>query len=147
MMKDYIQGIGKVVMTATNVKTGEVVNRWEKSNLVVTLGLTNLTKLLAGDVAGLPIAKIGVGSDGTAPALANTTLTNLFIKAISGYSYINATTVEFETTIEASEANGLTIREGGLFTTTPVLFSRVVRADLVKTNLIAVNIKWQIKFS
>lgn len=144
---DTIKGIGEVTMTVIDGATGNVLDCWVNKNLVVNLGLTNLTKLLAGDTTGKKITKIGVGTNGTNPTATDTALTGAFTKAISGYNLITQTTVEFEVTIDTTEANGMTIREGGLYNESDVLFSRVVRSALSKTSAIAVNIKWKIQFA
>lgn len=146
MRVECIKAKGSVIMDMLD-ENGQIVERWEKHNLVVALGLKNLSRLIAGDAAGEIVAEIGVGTSGTAPASSDTGLVNQFTKAISGYTFISDSVVQFETTIDAGEANGLTIREGGLFVAGTILFSRTVRSPIVKTGANALNIKWQIQFS
>ena len=94
---------------------GKILETLIEPNLVVTLGKTNLCKLMGGNVAGEKISQIAVGEGTAAPAAGDTgPLTNQFKKAFSGTTYPDANSVLFSWTLTTSEANGLSITEFGL---------------------------------
>jgi hypothetical protein len=116
-----------------------------ENNLVVTLGKTNLTKLLGGDAAGKKVEKISVGTNNTGTLVGDTAITGAFTKALLSVSYPSAQSVQFNFEIENGEANGMTIREFGLLNTDNVLFARKVRGtDIVKTSAIRLVGSWTI---
>lgn len=148
----------KVVVAKTNdrarILTGSVnIQVWENGfmtsmeeehNLVITVGKTNMTKLLGG-AGGFAITQIAVGEDGTPPVVGNTTLTNMFKKALIGVTYPDAQSAMFSFEILNAEANGLTIREFGLFDSNNVLFARKDRATpIIKTSAIRLVGTWKI---
>lgn len=114
-------------------------------NLVVTLGKTNIAKLLAGDVAGKAITQIAVGDSGIPAAVGDVAITNQFKKAVDSVTYPAVNKVMFNFDIDNSEANGLTIREFGLLNVSNVLCARKVRdTDIVKTIAIRLVGTWTI---
>ncbi len=122
-----------------------LIDRFIESNLVVTLGKTNITKLMGGDAAGTKISKIGVGTSGIATDVANTVLTGMFSKALDSVSYPDAQSVMFHFDIDNGEANGMSIREFGLLNDGNVLCARKIRdADIVKTIAIRLVGTWKI---
>lgn len=126
-------------------ENGKLVDTIVGNNLVVTLGKTNIAKLLGGDVSGLAITKIAVGTNGAATNVADNALTNMFSKAITSVSYPDANSIMFHFDIDNIDANGLTIREFGLLNSGDVLFARKVReAEIVKTNAIRLVGTWKI---
>lgn len=139
---------GIIAKGAVNIKVfqnGKLIDTIQENNLVVTLGKTNVAKLLGGDVAGKAITKIGVGENGVAPDVADNALTNSFVKDIDSATYPTANSVMFNFDIDNSEANGLTIREFGLLNVDGVLCARKVRtADIVKTIAIRLVGTWTI---
>lgn len=122
-----------------------LIDHIRETNLVVTLGKTNIAKLLGGDAAGTAITKIAVGEGGIATNVTDTTLTNSFSKAVDSASYPDVQSVMFHFDIDNSEANGLTIREFGLLNNNNILCARKVRdADIIKTNAIRLVGTWKI---
>lgn len=122
-----------------------LIERMQDDNLVVTLGKTNITKLLGGDSAGKAITKIAVGTNGTAPVVGNTTITGMFSKSLEGATYPDAQSVLFNFDIDNAEANGITIREFGLLNTDNVVFARKVRdTEIIKTSAIRLVGTWKI---
>jgi hypothetical protein len=116
-----------------------------EENLVVTLGKTNIAKLLGGDAAGKKIEKISVGTSGTTAAVGDTAITGAFTKAIDSVTYPDAQSAMFHFEITNAEANGMTIREFGLLNTDEILFARKVRdTDIVKTSAIRLVGTWTI---
>lgn len=140
---DSIKAVGAVFFEV--YKDDQLVSTVDDSNLVVNLGKKNVSRLLGGDVTGKAITQIGIGTNGADTALTDTTLTNLFKKAITSVSYPDAQSVRFEFDILADEGNGITIRELGLFDSSDVLFARKVRAgEIVKDSTVRIVGSWTI---
>lgn len=127
-------------------RNGKVVETFIEKNMVVLNGKTNLTKLLGGSAAGKKVTQISVGTNGTAPTLADTNITSAFTKNIDSVSYPDASSVQFAFTIDNAEANGMTIREAGLILEDNTMFARKVRADFAKTSANKLQGLWTIKF-
>lgn len=143
MMKNKILATGEVHICV--YENGRLINEIKESNLVVTLGLQNICRLMGGDAAGKKIEKISLGTNGTAPAAADAAITAPFVKAISSVSYPEQNSVLFSFEITNAEANGMTIREFGLLNTDNVLCARKVRTgEIAKTNAIALAGTWKI---
>jgi hypothetical protein len=146
-MKDGINARGDFSLQVLDAITGDCLEKFEEKNLVVSLGHSNIAKLLGGDVAGTAIAKIAVGTNGTAPALGDSSLTNMFSKPISGVAYPEANSVRFSWSIDATESNGITIREFGLLNAANTLCARKVRTDIVKTSAVRLVGTWKISIN
>jgi len=126
-------------------ENGKLIDRIHENNLVVTLGKTNIAKLLGGNAAGKAITQIAVGTSGVAATVADTTITTQFAKAIDSVDYTTPTSVTFNFDIDNAEANGLTIREFGLLNGDGVLCARKVRdTDIIKTDAIRLVGTWKI---
>lgn len=124
--------------------TGKLLEDYTDNNLVVTLGKTNVCKLLGGAVAGVKISKIAVGTGITDPAVTDTTLTGLVSKAIDSATYPDDNSVLFSWTLGTGDANGITITEFGLLNDNNVLCARKVRSGIVKTSAISIVGSWKI---
>lgn len=125
-----------------------LIDTISEHNLVVTLGHQNMAKLIGGDAAGKKIEKIGVGTSSAPPAPENTALTGPFIKAVGGATYPDTQSVLFSFDIDNAEANGMTIREFGLFSSDNVLCARKVRTgEIIKTSAIRLVGTWKLTFS
>lgn len=126
---------------------GRIIGRMNDDNLVVDLAKTGITRLLGGDTTNRPITKFAVGTNGTAPAAGDTTITNVFVKAVDGVSYPTASSVRFAFSLTDAEANGLAILEFGLLTAGNVLYARKVRASaLNKAADITISGTWTLSF-
>lgn len=116
-----------------------------ESNLVVTLGKTNITHLLGGNAAGKRISHIAVGTNGAAAVIEDNTLTNMFSKLVDSATYPDSLSVQFNFDIDNDEANGITIREFGLLNEDGVLCARKIRTgEIVKTSAIRILGSWKI---
>jgi hypothetical protein len=147
MMNDVLHGTGMFHVEVIDVSTDQVLETYEEKNLVVTLGKTNITKLLGGDAAGKKISKIAIGTGSVQPAVTDTTLTDIFSKLISGVSYPDSNSVLFSWSLETTEGNGLTIREFGLLNDDGVLCARKVRTDIVKTSAVRLVGTWKVSIN
>ena len=112
-------------------------------NLIVMAGRSKLAKLLGGGYAG-HINRVGVGTGSTPAADGDTGLTDTVYIPISSVAY-DAGKVRFNFTIGTEQANGLTIRELGLFFEDGTIFSRRVRKSVIgKENDIQITGYWEI---
>ena len=94
-------------------------------NLIVTAGRSKLAKLLGGGYAG-GINRVGVGTGSTPAADTDTGLTSPVYIPVKSVEYSTAK-VRFNFVIGTSDANGVNIRELGLFFADNTMFSRRVR--------------------
>ena len=128
-------------------RKGILVHVDDHPNIIVNLAKEVQARLIGGDVTNRSITQIGVGTGTGAAAATNTSLTNPFLKALSGVTYPVAGQAQFAFTIAAGEANGLAITEFGLFTAGGVLFARRVRGGaLVKDADLALTGTWTITY-
>lgn len=126
-------------------RNGKLWQRIEQENLVVNTGKNALARLLGGGRTG-GITKFGVGTNGTAAAVANANLTNGFIRAIGTATYPQTGQVVFPWQVAADEANGLNIQEMGLLFADNTLFARITLGAIAKTNILTLNGEWAVNF-
>lgn len=143
-MKEVLNARGRFYMEVLDAKTGKVLSVLDEPNKVVTLGHTNVARMLGGDPAGKLINKIGFGTNSAAPALTDTALTGSYSRPIDSVIYPAANSVQFNWSLNADEANGITIRELGLLNDAGNLFARKVRSDIVKTASVRIVGSWTI---
>lgn len=98
-------------------------------NLIVTAGRSKLAKLLGGGYAG-GINRVGVGTGSTPAADTDTGLTSPVYIPVKSVEYSTAK-VRFNFVIGTSDANGVNIRELGLFFADNTMFSRRVRKSVI----------------
>ncbi|MDR1903755.1 MAG: hypothetical protein LBQ88_15920 [Treponema sp.] len=140
-----IQGILKYTVFRNGIPVEDV----EEHNLIVTVGRTQMARLLAGELTGRNITKISFGTNGTTPALADTMITNPYTKNINGFSYPAAGQVQFNWNLTTAEANGKAILEFGLICADTTLFSRRIRESgkpINKESDISLEGQWTIIF-
>jgi len=108
-----------------------------------------LARLLAGNFTNRNVNRIAFGTNGTAPALGNTTITGSYLKNISGIEYPADGVVQFNWKLETTEANGKAILEFGLICADSSLFSRRVRDSgkpINKESDISLDGWWRVEF-
>jgi hypothetical protein len=131
----------------TVFENGVPVEYFEESNLIVNGARVQMAPLIAGDVADRSIAFIAVGTNGDAPTVSDTEITEDFTKAVDGFEYPADGQVQVNWKLLVSEANGMAIREFGLLTEDGTLFARRVRANpIYKESDISIEGKWIIIF-
>lgn len=130
----------------TVFRRGILVEEIDEPNLIVNLSKGIHAQLLGGNFAGNNVSVIGFGTNGTAPAAANTSLTGAYTKALDGVSY-GAGAVTFAFSLLATEANGLAIQEFGLITASGALYARKTRSRVLnKDSDFAFTGTWTITF-
>lgn len=126
---------------------GKLVEQYRDNNLVVTLGRTNIAKLLGGDSAGKKITTFKIGTDGTSPSAGDSSITGAFTKAITTTTYPVSGQVQFDFSVETSEGNGIAILEFGLFNQDGVMVARKTRSSAInKDSSIRIAGSWKIIF-
>ena len=110
-------------------RNGILQEEFEGRNLIVDNARDQMAHLIAGEFLDRNIAYIAVGEGGAEPDDEDISLTNPCQKAVSGYSFPGSGQVLFDFEFTADEANGMAIREFGLFTADGKLFSRRIRED------------------
>jgi hypothetical protein len=148
-LKDAVSLRGIFTM---NVYKGEGADRklietFEDHNLIVNLARVSMAHLIAGDVDDRSMLKIAFGTNGVAPTVDDTDITNPFVKELGGVTYPQAGQVRFAWNLTASEANGKAIMEFGLLTADGNLFCRRTRATPInKESDISLEGTWTIIF-
>lgn len=107
------------------LRNGQPIEQVDDHNLVVYTGRARLAQLLAGKTTNT-IAYVGVGSGAATELDADTQLTDQQTFTITGSS-VDGRDARFDFLIKESEANGLAIREFGLFCEDGTMFSHRVR--------------------
>jgi hypothetical protein len=148
-LKDAVSLRGIFTM---NAYKGEGANRklietFEDHNLIVNLGRASMAHLIAGDVTQRSMLSIAFGTNGVAPTVDDTDITNPFVKELGGATYPQAGQVRFAWNLTSSEANGKAIMEFGLLTADGNLFCRRTRATPInKESDISLEGTWTIIF-
>lgn len=124
----------------------QLIDVYEDFNKVVTIGKTKICMLLTNDGSTNHINHIGFGTSSVAATINDTTLTGLYSKSLTSYSYPTSNSVLFSWTLGLGENNGMSINEYGLYTDDNTLFARKVKAEVVKTADILLNGEWTITF-
>lgn len=106
-------------------RKGRLEKEYADHNLVVNSGRERLAQLAAGK-SGAHIAYIGAGSGTTKEAPGDTSLTGQQLFAIKSAT-VTGRDARFDFEIGETQANGLSIREFGLFCTDKTMFSHRVR--------------------
>ena len=139
---------GNVQVTQT--VDGVVVHRQIVRNLVVDGGLNLIRDRLAG-TSSLYVTHLAVGTSATAASAAQTTLVaEVFRNSLT--ETIGSTTkqVQYKYYLSASEANGNTLREIGLFTAASggTMVARAVLASTIaKNSSTTVTFSWTLNLS
>lgn len=128
-------------------RRGIIVEKFAEHNLIVNGAGDQMAHLLAGEVAGRSVTKIAFGTSGAEPDVANTTITDQFVKPISGFVYPESRKVQFDWVLLETENNGIAISEFGLLTDAGTLFARKTRANpIYKEADISIEGHWTIIF-
>jgi len=144
--KDVNSGSPSGRLTINIFKGDKLVEVFDENNLIVDGSKQIHARTLGGD-ASRSVTQFGVGTNGSAPASGNTTLTGSFVKAIDAVSYPASNQVKFDFSLSSAEANGIAILEFGLLTTGGSLYARRVRSSaLNKASDISISGNWTITF-
>jgi hypothetical protein len=145
-------------------RRGVIIDSFDESNMIMTLGRVAIARLFSGLSGGNGLY-VGVGEDDTPPNAEQTELQNQalvqaslvqFAKAqvndgITSWIPANEPTpnVRFDFVFGAGDANGMSIREFGLFTSDGTMFARRVRTSgraIEKDEDLVIEGYWIIRF-
>lgn len=134
---------GEVHLTVK--KNGKVVEEWQGSNLIVSSGRNKLARIVGGLYNG-GLTKVGVGSGTNEPAETDTGLTDVqYVPIISAED--DGSMVKLTFALGANDANGLNIRELGLFFEDGTMFNRKLRSGTIpKQPDIEIDGWWKLYF-
>ena len=130
----FVDDIGKEkpirgILNYKVFKDGLLIEEVKGQNLILNGARKQMARLVAGDFNGRNITKIAVGVNGALPNVTDETLTGVFIKSLDGHSFPALGQVQFNWSLQTTEANGMAILEFGLMTEDGTLFSRRIRED------------------
>lgn len=137
---------GEFVLDIINAKTGEIIEHYEDRNLVVNNGRQIVMLLLGSANVNKKLSKLAVGTNSTQPVGSNTAITGAYSKNLGAVTYPSISSVRFDWTLGAGEANGMAIAEFGILSTDNTLFARKVREVINKNSDIILNGNWTISF-
>ncbi len=140
-----------VCVETVDARTGAVLTRTWRHNLVVEAGLLLLRDLLYGD--GVALTHGAVGTDSTPPAAEDTELgSEVFRDLIATKTKLGGAPQEPGLSIRfivgSQFANGHVLREAGLFNAAVAgsLYARVIPEAVTKTDAILVIYTWSVTF-
>lgn len=136
---------GKVEIFVMDLK-GNILEHYVDANLVVNSGRAAVMNLLGSGSSAKQLTKLAVGTNGTAPNGSDTAITGAYTKALGAVSYPTVSSVRFDWSLGAGEANGMSIAEFGLLCTDNTLFARKTREVINKNSDIILNGNWVISF-
>lgn len=126
-------------------KRGKIIEHYEDHNLIVTLGRQRMAELLAG-ISSATVTQIGVGTGGTAATVDDTGLTDAVLIPITSAT-AEGKVARFNFVIDQATANGLKIKEFGLFCSDGAMFSHRTRTGVIeKADDIEIDGYWEIRF-
>jgi hypothetical protein len=134
-----------VCVETVEARTGRVLARTWRHNLVVDAGLNLLRDRLAGN-ASAELTHGAVGTDGTAAAAANVALGAEVFRDQLSTKTLQSKALQIKFVVGSSAANGATLREAGLFNAEAggTLFARVTPEPVVKSADILVIYTWTV---
>ena len=126
-------------------RKGRLILDETEHNLIVDLGRSRMAALLGGTTTDA-IKYVGVGTGSNAPSVLDEVLTDCVLSEVVMVDVRNSE-VKFDFKIDQNTANGLAIREFGLFTADGLMFSHRVRAGCIdKDSEVEIYGDWTIQF-
>lgn len=138
-MNDSVKPHGQILLTMR--RRGCNPSQKLLINTVMPSGRDLLAQLLSG-YGGAPLTQAAFGTCGDADAAP---LPVVFLP-INRVSFPDTGLVTFKFTLGESEANGVELRELLLMTADGTVFSRKVRSGITKTDDLAIDGEWSIRF-
>lgn len=145
MIKLVEEFLLKGIFSMKVFKNGVLIDELTENNLIVNGARDQVARLIAGNVIGRNIKKIAFGTNGTAPDVSDTAITNQYTRDVSGFSYPAMGQVQIDWELPVTENNGMAIMEFGLLTEDGTLFARRIRANpIYKESDISIEGHWTI---
>ena len=127
-------------------RSGKIIEKYEDKNLIVDRARFNMAHLIGQSGNSVYIDAIGFGTGTAAPVPEDLVLTGSTEFAFDAVTYPDNNAVAFLWSLGYDDLVGMTITEFGLISNNGDLFSRKVRAAIVKSDDFTVNGKWTILF-
>jgi hypothetical protein len=107
---------GHGLIEVHDAATGELLHSQRYTNVITNYARTQIIRSFRGNGLPITVTHIGIGTSGTAPLATDTALGNEVYRAVptSQVDY-SPTELGFKLFVSASQANGSTLREIGLF--------------------------------
>lgn len=146
-MKAAVDAKANVCIETVDARTGRVLSRSRRHNLVVDAGLDLLRDLVYGD--GVILSHCGVGTDATTPAAGDVALGAEVFRDQLSQRTKQAAQLVIKFVLGSQQANGSTLREAGLFNAVSggTLYARVTPEEVEKTDSILVIYTWTLDWS
>lgn len=140
-------GVGVNVCIETwDVRTGRLLRRQWKHNLVTDAGLTmNRDRMLGiADQLPVPLSHCAVGTDATAAAAGDTALGDEVFRDVFAQTVTGSKLVTYKVVIGSQQANGNVLREWGLFNAAAegICYARVTPEEVAKSVDVQVIATW-----
>lgn len=133
-------------LTVRASRRGKQVLRWGGDNLVVASSRDALARLVAGLGAAKTIKYIGFGTSAKSASPDDVGITDPYYVELGAAIFPATGHVQFPWVLREEQANGMVIREFGLFTADKTLFARKVRAEPIAKTDLELEGEWDIFF-
>lgn len=128
-------------------RRGRVVEEWNDHNLIMDAARPRIRDLCSGEMTNTFISHLGVGEGQRAATPTDTSLERCVMVPFSNVGKPDATTARFGFLIGPDIANGLAIREFGLFCGDGILFAKRVRDRVIEKDAdVSIFGYWDIHF-
>lgn len=142
-----VQPFVNVRIDTLDALTGDVLTTQTMHNLVVQGGLNQLRDAVYGDTI-VPPTRFAIGTGTTAVSGSQTALVNEVWRDVFTTKTKSSAQVEIKYFLTSTTANGNTLAEAGLFSTSDTMYARVVFTDTIpKTSSVAVLFVWTLGWS
>ena len=164
---------GDLKIITRDAATKAIIDVWDKKNVITFLAADDLVRLLAPNASfgatiqeESQIKSMRFGTSNVAPQRSDTALsaeaivsgTPVRVELLDANRLIGVGgTVEFTAVLDSTMANGVTLREAGLFTrgtaddpqttSSALLFAHQVFPDQPKTSAVELEFRWRISFT
>lgn len=113
-------------------RRGKLIEEWDDHNLIMDAARPRIRDLCSGEMTNAFISHLGVGEGQEPAAPTDTSLTNCVLVPFTTVGNPDTTTARFGFLIGPDVANGLAIREFGLFCGDGKLFAKRVRERVIE---------------
>lgn len=128
------------------LRRGVEVFRWDGDNLVVSAARDVLARLAAGTGEMKAIKFVGFGTGGLTVSPDDVGLTDAHYVPVGAPAFPSPGVVSFPWVLPEDEANGMIIREFGLFAEDLTLFARKVRTQPIAKSDLELEGEWNLYF-
>lgn len=138
---------GDVEAVLTDMRTGKVRQRAYGRNLVVTLGATEIAKIVASATSGTRPTHMAIGTSTTAPAAAQTDMIGTATRRALGSTSRSNNQITYSCTF-GTGVGTFTVQEAGLFNAAVAgtMFARWLTGAFAKGSTDSLTVTWRLTF-